>query len=173
MATNQCHEPGVIKAFHQCLLLLSISSFIRCLTRVYGFIRNSGHTSELWGLLLLLHNIHTHGINFILGKEITQIIKRGAITGGVAMAVKEVSICGDVDVTAICKGPAKCSTTKTGWTPLDEDLGTAVSGQGQLVGRYATRSDSRGDNIEGCHRHLFLWHHEGHGLSQRGAGYGL
>ena len=97
MVTDQAHQAHVIKEFHGGFLLTSISSLIRLLTIVDGFIGDLG-TINLWRNLAFAFNPAPNAVNLLFGKEVFRIIKLGAVTSRGSVAMVEVPICGNMKI---------------------------------------------------------------------------
>ena len=124
MVTDEGHETSVIKAFHQGLLFLPISGFIRVFTGMNSFDRHHCHVAVFSTILVLLLNVLTHRIYLNLGKEIGWIIEGRAVTSRVMMLVMEISICRDMDISTFREQLAKHGSAKVCRATLDKGLGT-------------------------------------------------
>ena len=124
VATYEGHEPGVVEAFHQRLLFLSIGGFIRGFAGINCFIRYN-YIAVFSRLLAFLLDVVTHHIYLTFGKEVSWIIERWAVTSGTTMLVMEISIGGHMNVPSCSKGLAENSSAEAHRTLLNKDLCTA------------------------------------------------
>lgn len=124
MVTNEGHETGVVKAFHQGLLFFSISGFIGGFTGIKSFVRYR-YIVAFSGLLALLLNMFTHRIYLSFEKEVSWIVEGWAVASGPMMPMMENSICGYMNITTFSEGLAKYGSAEAHRTMLDKGLHTA------------------------------------------------
>jgi hypothetical protein len=145
MATDQAHQARVVEEFHGGFLLTSISSLVRLLTIVDGFIGDL-RTIDLRRSLAFTFNPAANAVNLLFGKEVFGIIKLGAVTSRGSVAMVEVAIRGNMEIgtpwdsvrvsldlsildnNALFKCSTKYGTSKTTRATLLQNTGTLARG---------------------------------------------
>ena len=117
MTTYKAHEACVIKSFHQSLLLLAIHSFIWWFTLVDSLILNL-HVMLFHQMLMCPGNLVPNNINLRLGKNVDRFIEGCAVTSRAAVAMMEVTVNGNMNVSAVRVQVSKHIPAKTCRTVL-------------------------------------------------------
>ena len=130
---NECHETRIIEVVHGGLLLFPISGFIWWFARVDSFVRYKALACLRWCLPLFL-NMGANCVHLMFWEEVHRVIERRTGASRLAMAMMEVTVHGNVDVTTIRKRLTKTCACKACGTMPDQNRCTGSQGQWWLVG---------------------------------------